>query len=407
MNRLLSGLVGACVEAWAELRIHRTRVLLSLIGVAVAVAAITAVVGVASIAEQAQRESLDSQGRPATFAVYPYSNTGEIAAETLDEAFFEAVDRYNIAFASRSGYGESHVQFVDGSTLVPITTTDPDFGVIHRTRVDKGRWFTEADEARLAPAVIVNRAMWERMGSPDLATNPTVEIVGETNVTAVVIGVFPHPGWEDDMPQMNMLYSAWQRITPPEIKKHVVPSFEMWVPSENADELGDAVKRDLLLKLGKGTQVDLQRIDFEGQMMGGQDPLLPLKLVVGGIAALVLFLGALSLVNISIVTLKQRIREIGIRRSFGATAGRVFFSVMMESVVGTLVAGIVGVMIAVAIVSNEWIQRQVAPSIQDLPPFPVDAAILGLICATSVGALAGLLPALLAVRVKVIDAIRY
>ena len=45
--------------------------------------------------------------------------------------------------------------------------------------------------------------------------------------------------------------------------------------------------------------------------------------------------------------------------------------------------------------------------VSDFPPFPVDAAITGLIAATAVGALAGLLPALVAVRVRVIDAIRY
>ena len=45
----------------------------------------------------------------------------------------------------------------------------------------------------------------------------------------------------------------------------------------------------------------------------------------------VILLGALGLVNIALVTVKQRVREIGIRRSFGATAGRVFFAVMMES----------------------------------------------------------------------------
>ena len=43
----------------------------------------------------------------------------------------------------------------------------------------------------------------------------------------------------------------------------------------------------------------------------------------------------------------------------------------------------------------------------DTPPFPTSAALVGMACATSVGALAGLIPAIVAVRVKVIDAIRY
>lgn len=56
---------------------------------------------------------------------------------------------------------------------------------------------------------------------------------------------------------------------------------------------------------------------------------------------------------------------------------------------------------------NPWIQLLVAPGLTDVPPFPVEAAVIGLVASAAVGALAGLLPALVAVRVKVIDAIRY
>jgi putative ABC transport system permease protein len=86
----------------------------------------------------------------------------------------------------------------------------------------------------------------------------------------------------------------------------------------------------------------------------------------------------------------------------------VFFAVMMESVVATVVAGIVGVIGAVLIVKSPFVEDFISQGqVTDFPAFPVEAAILGLVCATVVGALAGLIPALVAVRVKVIDAIRY
>ena len=98
---------------------------------------------------------------------------------------------------------------------------------------------------------------------------------------------------------------------------------------------------------------------------------------------LILLLGALGLLNISLVTVKHRIREIGIRRSFGATGGRVFFSVMMESVVATFVAGVVGVMLAILLVKNAVTETFVAAGVQDMPPFPVEAALIGLGAATA------------------------
>jgi len=409
VSRFFAAIVGAFVEAWAELRIHRTRVLLSLIGVAVAVAAITAVVGVAGIAEQAQREAYEQAGRPATLYVSAYNDSGEMDAAAFSEAFDTAIDRYKIEYSSRSGYAASDVQFPDGASEVQIITTDVDAAIIHRTIVDQGAWFTAADEKRLAPAVILNYTMWERIGSPDLRTHPTIEMLGEGNskTVAVVVGVMPKQQWEEDYFEMRMLYSAWERTATPDMLAQSTPQYEVWIPPDMSDQLTELLRRDIAGALGEGTTVDIGRMDFEGQQ-GGDDPLLPFKLVVGGVAALVLFLGALSLVNISLVTVKQRIREIGIRRSFGATAGRVFFAVMMESIVGTLVAGIVGVVVAVFVVTNPWILEQVSGgNLQDIPPFPIEAAILGLIASVAVGALAGLLPALVAVRVKVIDAIRY
>jgi len=62
----------------------------------------------------------------------------------------------------------------------------------------------------------------------------------------------------------------------------------------------------------------------------------------------------------------------------------------------------------VLVVKNPWVEERLGDGmIADMPPFPVEAAVIGLVAATVVGALAGLLPALVAVRVKVIDAIRY
>lgn len=74
----------------------------------------------------------------------------------------------------------------------------------------------------------------------------------------------------------------------------------------------------------------------------------------------------------------------------------------------TVVAGAAGVALAVLVVKNPWVEQQMGRGmIADMPPFPMEAAVLGLVAASAVGALAGLLPALVAVRVKVIDAIRY
>lgn len=404
--RFMTGIVGAVDEAWSELRIHRTRVLLSLVGVAVAVAALTGVVALGAMAQQATTESYERQsGRPATLYASAYSMTSEMLAPSdVRAAFDKVVERYQITYAGAVSYVGSNVQFVGGAQFVSATAVEPDYATMHRLLLSNGRWFTESDNERLAPAIVVNQHFYERIGSPDLATHPTVSLLGEQKTTAVVIGVVPASEYEDLT--MYMLNSAYLRIAPPSELEYSMPQFEMWVPTDLADQLIELVRRDMAGALGPDAQVEVNRQDYE-VWGGGLDPLEPIRMLVLGAAGLVLLLGALGLVNIALVTVRQRIREIGVRRSFGATAGRVFFSVMMESVVGAVVAGVVGVFLGVLLASNPLVQQAIAPGILDMPAFPIEAALLGLVAATAVGALAGLLPALYAVRVKVIDAIRY
>lgn len=405
MSRLLTDVVGALSEAWQELRIHRTRVLLSLIGVAVAVCAITTVVGVAGIAEQAMTENSERYGgRSATLKLSVYSESGAVPdAEKLEEAWNESVERFGIEYAGRVGFGQTIAQFADGSAFLPLTVVDQSYGVMHRLQLDEGTWFADGDEERLAPALVVNEAFWQRLGSPNLTSNPTVTLRGEAATTAVIIGVSRSESWDTE-PSAFMLHAGYAAVTLPDAQEMALER-ELWVPPELSEQISNGLKSEVEGRFGPGFVADVMRSD---PAAFDDDPMLPLKIMVGGVAGLVLLLGALGLVNIAMVTVKQRIREIGIRRSFGATAGRVFFAVMMESVVATVVAGAVGVMVAILIVKSPFVEDAVGQGmIDDFPPFPVEAALLGLLCATVVGALAGLMPALVAVRVKVIDAIRY
>ena len=399
----LAALAGSFSEAWAEVRIHRTRVLLSLIGVAFAVTAITSVVGLGSIVEQSLQQSNERNGgRPATIGVSASSQTGGAFDATSFETSFEsAVDRYRIRYHTSILYGQLAVQFVGGTSIVDTRAVDVDYGTMRREVMKQGSWFIDSDVNRLAPAIVVNDVFWKSLGSPDLRTHPTARVLGANPVTAVVVGV--RAVRDGDQPTMMMLTDAYRSVADPATYAGQV-QFEAWVPPSMAKKLSARLSAELAASVPAGVVVNVNRQDYAAF---GDDPLGSLKIAVGAVAGLVLFLGALGLVNISLVTVRQRIREIGIRRSFGATAGRVFFAVMMESVVATAAAGVVGVGVAIAIVENPWVQEKLSQGVTELPSFPVGAALFGLAAATTVGALAGLLPAIAAVRFKVIDAIRY
>ncbi len=399
----MTGLVGAVVEAWDELRIHKLRVLLALVGVAVAVCAITGITAAAQMMNQVMREQSErDSGRATTLSVqsFPMGSTTP-TAEQYEAEFARVVDRYDIAYSSRELFTQLTFRFPTGAMPVQVQAVDVAYGAMRRVQPVQGAWFSDADVDRLAPALVVNEAFLAQLGVGDLAGHPTVVLGGENPVRTTVIGVVADR-FREEGPMAFLLYDHLARwATPDPMFGPQVPSLTLWVPPEMADELTAVVQRDLQAAL-PGNQTDVYP-------MGGSIDLLEggARWVVTGIGAVALLLGGLGLLNISLVTVRYRIREIGIRRSFGATSGRVFFGVLMESVVATVVAGLVGVVGAVVVVKNIPVEQIFGVALDDTPPFPTSAALLGLACATAVGALAGLVPALVAVRVKVIDAIRY
>ena len=402
----MTAFISTMVEAWSELRIHKTRVLLALIGVALSVAVLTTVVGVGNLAREGMRaDSERNGGREATLTLSASADPGSALApdEAKTRRVLDAtVERYGFTHYSRLVRAQGRFQFPGGVQNVELTVVDPPYGTIHRVDVTQGGWFALDDAERLAPAVVVNEAFYSAAGRPSLATNPQTTILGSTAATAVVIGVMPdqYPG---AMPQAFILTEAAAAAgIGADASMGQGQEMRIWVPAGMAEELVQKLNADLTQQL-PGAYVGVYRSDFAAY----GDPYAMVQLMVSGIAALILLLGAVGLLNISMVTVRYRVREIGIRRSFGATSGRIFTGVMMESVVATTVAGALGVMLAVAIVKNPWVESMVAPSLDAYPAFPVEAALLGLGASVVVGALAGAIPALVAIRVKVIDAIRF
>lgn len=400
----MTGLLASIVEAYGELRVHKGRILLSLIGVAFSVFALTAVMGAGGMLTSALVQSTESwAGRDTTVTVYPMDSAAGATAEDVDAVVLEQVDRLGIDQRSRRIYDAVRVQTAQGVRTVEMQGVDPAFGTIYRTQVEQGRWLADSDASRLSPALVVNQPMYELLGSPDLGTE-TVTLFGPTGAThseqAIIVGVLPANPDLDWSATAYMHASALGALPGRELAP-TTSDYSLWVPPEQAEEIRSHLA-SALARTEAGS-FDVQITSMSPENFGIQG----IAWGVIGVALVILLLGALGLVNISLVTVRFRVREIGIRRSYGATGGRIFVGVLMESVVATVVAGAIGVTCAVALVKAPFVADAFASlGLVDLPPFPVGAVLVGLGAATAVGVLAGALPALIATRIKVIDAIR-
>ena len=440
----VSQILGALIEAWGEVKVQKARVVLSLVGVVAAVAAMTIVIALGDLLLQSSRELAELyEGRSVTLRLNPESSSSaseEPAAggpsqdasdpssaagaqtakrpdekDTLGEAMATLAERTDIHYWSRfsSGGGDivetrqarSSGQFrgypltniadmVDG---VAFQGVDPSYEVIFRTRMLAGRWVVSSDaDQRLVP-VVISESLWNQLGRAPIDQVPIVLHTSD-GVAMRVVGVTKSKS-SFDMPTVFAHYDA-ARISFPQMG---APSMFAWVGTENADQARENLPRALASILGEGWRVSVSGGEHEDI---GEEQLGTISNVIMVIGGIIVFLGALGLLNVAIVTVRQRVREIGIRRAVGASAARVFFAVFMESVVATFVAGVIGVGIAVVVVRFLPLEA-LNITLSDTPAFPAGAAIAGVAISTSIGALCGIIPALAAVRIKPIDAIRY
>lgn len=399
--------VGVLAEAWGEVRVHRARVVLSLVGVFLAVFAMTIITAAGEMARTAITEQAEAQGgRSTTLQLAAYSTTGSADPAAVTRLYSGLVQRFGVDWSSTvlqtSGSplgahaSTEPLGFDPNSQPANAYVVQPDWAVIHRLQMVSGRFLVDGDAARLVPAVVLNQKATEVLGTTGRATPYGVRLTPLTS--AVVVGTVQR---DEYGPEVISLPTGPSWL-PAAATTNSTPTLEMWVPTEHADAIRGAVDR----------AVKAQGYDGPAQALGDDESLQKVVTVAGwgirGISLFALALGALGVLNVGVVTVRQRVREIGVRRALGASSARVFAGIMLESVVATALAAVAAIAVAVAVVVNlplETLARDAG--ISEVPPFPWQAAVEAFVAATVVGALVGLVPAVIAVHAKVIDAIRY
>lgn len=455
----LTPYAGALLEAWHELRINRNRIMLSLVSVAAAVWAMSTVIAMGNIlTSSSEASSAQYTGVPGTVTLnaspggdaaggggtsggsggpdfgpggmgFGGSSGGEPSQETLDvvkpdgsidDAFSDAAlktvhqvgantwtrmrtQTLTVATPSQPACDPATDPTCIPDTPPELNAVDPGWFDIHRKQIIEGRALQPEDGNRLMNPVVVNEALWDKLGRPALGTNPmfTGKETGRTTYT--VVGVMKGMGsWDQPMAVTSydtILYAGYDGGIG-------APRLLVAAPPDDAKQAQRTLTDVLRGNLGSGWQVTgslAERNTEQTQQMNST-----ITKALGAIGGIVIALGALGLLTVSIVTIGNRIREIGIRRAMGASAARIFISVFLESIVATTVAGVVGVILSIITVKQLPIESLLGVTGNlGAVPYPLTAAFMGVAIAALVGALAGVIPATIAVRVKPIDAIRF
>lgn len=391
-------LAGVGLAAYQEIRANSGRTTVTMLGIVIGVAAFTAVVAAGTIATAATSEFIEREfGRPATLQL---SFEAAQPDPSQREVFESLLGRTGVPGFAPISAGEAHaVVGPDGEAIAfNLVGTTPSLADIRHLDLLAGRWLSSVDRVRLGPVLVVNEALLAAMAVPrQEALETMVGLTGAELVTARIVGVVGDGLTDTNQPSAYIpieALAAW--------RLHEGPTgYLIRVNPADQGVFIRALERTTS-RWDIGTPA-VYRIDTAGNYTAIVDQQ---RLVLTVVAAVALMIGGLSLLNMGLVTARQRVQEFGIRRSFGATGTEIFVMVIAESLVTSLVAGGIGVAAAVGLTRLlPGIVIGNLPSVP-LPPFPLTAAIAGVVVSALVGLVAGFLPASRATRQPTILAVR-
>jgi putative ABC transport system permease protein len=334
---------------------NKLRTALTMLGIIIGVGAVIVLV---SIGQGAQSMVLDQISNMGTNMMYVMPGNlqfggaalGAGAANTLTDEDVTAMEREipTIAAASPVVNAQSQLVFGNQNWFVRIQGTNEKFPTIRTWKVGEGEFFTDADVRSSARVIVLGKSVAEKL-FPGL--DPIGETIRVKNLPFRVVGVLTEKGQsmvgQDQDDVAIVPYTTVER----KILGRQILSINQAMVSAISQEASGVTQRqitDLLRqrhKIGAGENDDFTVRNMTDAAQTFTQLTTIMTLLLGSIAAISLVVGGIGIMNIMLVSVTERTREIGIRMAVGARPNYVRMQFLTESLVLSLMGGLIGVLI--------------------------------------------------------------
>jgi putative ABC transport system permease protein len=396
-------------SVWLGLSTHKLRSFLTMLGIVIGVASVITLMSVGKGATANILENIQSMGSD-LITISPGSFTfGGIrggSSQTLSyedgEAILEQVENVE----SVASYSTSYAQMVyNGENMnAQVTGATPEYQEVQTLELSYGVFFTESDYDRGAEVAVIGSEVVTTLFGDN---NPIGEKIRVDKVIVTVIGVLQSEGGfmgNDNsiiIPLTAMQQSLSQQRTAR--GEHVVSSISLTVTNEDKT---DQVVEDITAllrtrhRLTIGTDDDFNIQSMQEIAAAMEETSQTLTILLGAIAAIALLVGGIGVMNIMLVSVLERTREIGIRKALGARERDIWIQFLIEAASLTFAGGIIGVIIG-------WVAAFIIDSTGVMNTLvSADIIILAVSVSIGIGLFFGFYPAWNASRLNPIEALR-
>lgn len=281
-----------------------------------------------------------------------------------------------------------------------ITATEADIAVMQNIEMEQGRFFNSADNAVARRVIVINRKLADDMfGSGGDAVGQKLTM-GQVSVT--VIGVTKNKtsmfGGGGQRPQAYIPIKFYSTIEDFDGAWEIDGTA---VSKDKVKETAKQVVRILQLRHGDKEKTVYQSATMEEQMQMANKIMSTLTLIIGAIAGISLLVGGIGIMNIMLVSVTERTREIGIRIAVGARKQDILIQFLIEAVVLSVIGGLIGLLLGLGGAAA------ICAALKLPVVISVKTIILAVLFSSAVGIFFGLYPANRAAKLDPIDSLRY
>lgn len=392
--------------AWRSLQEHRLRSLLTMLGVVVGVASVLLLISIVQGVKEEVAQQIEQFGANVLFVVpgrvdasQPFNPMSVLGLSTLTSADVQAIQsvpgvKLAVPVMFIAGGARNDTKWASSAVVL---ATEPSWQEIRRTPFAEGRFFTIAEQDKRV-CVLAQGVKHELFGEAS-AVGKTVII---NRVPFQVVGVlqsdettsmFGSMAWNHLV--LLPLESAQEAMNSKQIHRIVVQVVPRAEPETLIRSVKQAVRESHLgiEDFSVLTQKDLLKLVYTILSL--------LQVALAGISSVSLIVGGVGIMNIMLVSVTERTREIGVRKATGAKQRDIFWQFLVEAVILSLTGGAIG--IALAVVTVEVLRRTTVLK----PEITLGAVALAFGVSVLVGIVFGVAPAVRAARKEPIEALRY